>query len=42
MYQLCQFYVKREKINNIFKEADKKNEQLEEYSSRFEGKKNGN
>lgn len=40
MHQLCQFYVKREKVNNAYKEqnGDDKNI-LEDYSSRFEGKR---
>lgn len=40
MHQLCQFYVKREKVNNAYKEQnnDERN-LLEDYSSRFEGKR---
>lgn len=41
MHELCVFYVKREKINNTYKEAQVQEPQppLEEYSSRFERKK---
>ena len=39
MHELCQFYVKREKINSTFE--NNQNSNLEEYSSRFEEKRMG-
>lgn len=41
MHQLCNFYVKREKINQAYKDSTPAQEgnNLEEYSSRFERKK---
>ena len=43
MHQLCQFYVQREKVNNAYQEQNQKGESkeaLNEYSSRFEEKRN--
>jgi hypothetical protein len=39
MHELCQFYVKREKVNATFE--NNQNSNLEEYSSRFEEKRMG-
>lgn len=43
MHQLCQFYVKREKINATYKDSftndPNTSNQLDEYSSRFENKR---
>jgi hypothetical protein len=42
MYQLCQFYVNRERVNTQYQETSTQQDQLNDYSSRFENQKSKN